>query len=260
MKNLSFSATRYTGTAHVTIATTRTNPGLTQNHKMFFPLKANPGLTQIYSISLPLKDSSKIEGLFKVYLAEQLSEGDNLVTAQDITLTVEDFPESKLKKLTTARLEALVSNTKKMLGAREMAEEVLRKRGKAPKGEDTPEPEEGGHPEGTIPEEEPAQDTKPARIYKKCLPDQVLKDRLAAARTNYKRFCQFFCTQDKETYFGIIRSARLDKRSGFIQYRIEILQSVTPGATCTRTGSICGKGDDSRELTIFTSKPEEITL
>ena len=91
--------------------------------------------------------------------------------------------------------------------------------------------------------------------------EECLQERLAQARTNYRKFVKFLCTKDKEEHYGIIRSARLDKRSGFIQYRIEIING-DPEVGFTRSGRIYGKGDDSKDLTIYTdeTKPTNLVL
>ena len=138
-----------------------------------------------------------------------------------------------------------------MLGAKEMMEAILIKRNAISIVEPTEEEET---------EEEEA--TKPVREYKKCMTEECLQARLAEARTNYKKFCKFLCTKDKEEHFGLIRSARLDKRSGFIQYRIEILEKPTEDDTIytQRSGRIYGKGDDSKDLTIFEETPDFIQL
>ena len=133
-----------------------------------------------------------------------------------------------------------------MLGAHEMIEAILIKRGAISVSE----------PEGDLPEEE----TKPIREYKKCMTEECLQTRLAEARTNYKKLVKFLCTKDKEEHFGIIRSARLDKRSGFIQYRIEIIEAPSYNDPYEKTGRIYGKGDDSKDLIIFDEKPAEIDM
>ena len=181
----------------------------------------------------------------------QLRKDLSLQVSDELKLEVTDF--TKFPKFTTEQLLRLYDKTENMLGAHEMIEAVLIKRGAL----SIPEaPEEIAETE----EETPEKETKAPREYKKCLSEECLQARLAEARKNYKKFCKFLCTKDKEEHFGIIRSARLDKRSGFIQYRIEIIAAPSYNEPYEKTGKVYGKGDDSKDLIIFDTKPEEIDL
>lgn len=217
---------RYTGSNHVSIIADKKN---------------NPAL--LSTIQATALSSEEAEAQLKADLSLQIEE--------DFTLTISDFDRKKFTNLTTEKLLKLYEKTEKMLGAHEMLEAILTKRGAIsviePEEEETEEPVEG--------------DPKPAREYKKCMTEECLQARLAEARTNYKKFVKFLCTKDKEMHLGIIRSARLDKRSGFIQYRIEILDG-DPEVGFTRSGRIYGKGDDSKDLTIYTdeTKPTNLVL
>ena len=180
----------------------------------------------------------------------QLTSDLSLQVGEEFTLIITDFDRKKFTNLPTEKLLKLYEKTESMLGAKEMMEAILIKRNAISIVEPTEEEET---------EEEEA--TKPVREYKKCMTEECLQARLAQARTNYKKFCKFVCTKDKEEHFGLIRSARLDKRSGFIQYRIEILEYVDETGY-DRTGRIYGKGDDSKDLTIYNedTKPEGLYL
>ena len=178
------------------------------------------------------------------------------VEGEDFELVFQE--PAKFTKLTTEKLLTFYDKTEKMLGAHEMIEEILVKRGALSiiePAEEVQEPEEGTTSQEI---EEETEEETPAREYKKCMSDDALQERLAQARTNYRKFCHFLCTKDKEPHFGIIRSARLDKRSGFIQYRIEIIAAASYDSPYELTGRIYGKGDDSKDLTIFEEKPEEL--
>lgn len=70
---------------------------------------------------------------------------------------------------------------------------------------------------------------------------EELQSELAEARKNYKRTVEFLCTKTKTREVGIVRSARLDKRTDFIQYRIEIIAG-------DMMGQVFGKGVDSQDL------------
>lgn len=183
----------------------------------------------------------------------QLTSDLSLQIEGEFALTITDFDRKKFTNLTTEKLLAYYDKTEKMLGAHEMIEAILIKRGalSIPE-EESQEPVEG--------EGENEETNKPVREYKKCMTEECLQARLAEARTNYKKFCKFLCTKDKEEHFGIIRSARLDKRSGFIQYRIEIIEAPAYNEPYEKTGRIYGKGDDSKDLTIFDEKPAEIEM
>lgn len=185
----------------------------------------------------------------------QLTSDLSLQVEEEFTLTITDFDRKKFTNLPTEKLLKLYEKTESMLGAKEMMEAVLIKRNAISiVEEESAEPVEG--------EDETEEVTKPVREYKKCMTEECLQARLAEARKNYKKFCKFVCTKDKEEHFGLIRSARLDKRSGFIQYRIEILEKPTEDDTIytQRSGRIYGKGDDSKDLTIFEETPDFIQL
>lgn len=70
---------------------------------------------------------------------------------------------------------------------------------------------------------------------------EELQAELATARKNYRRTVEFLCTKTHTREVGIVRSARLDKRTDFIQYRIEIIAGDL-------MGQVYGKGYDSKDL------------
>lgn len=217
---------RYTGSNHVSIIADKKN---------------NASL--LSTIQATALSSEEAEAQLKADLSLQIKD--------EFELNVVDFDRKKFTNLTTEKLLKLYDKSEKMLGAHEMIEAILIKRGAISIVEPTEEEAE---------EEE--ETTKPVREYKKCMTEECLQARLAEAHTNYKKFVKFLCTKDKEEHFGIIRSARLDKRSGFIQYRIEIIEKPTEDATIytEKTGRIYGKGDDSKDLTIYEGTPDFIQL
>ena len=217
---------RYTGSNHVSIIADKKN---------------NASL--LSTIQATALSSEEAEAQLKADLSLQIED--------EFELNVVDFDRKKFTNLTTEKLLKLYDKSEKMLGAHEMIEAILIKRGAI----SVVEPEEEN--ESAEPVEE---DPKPAREYKKCMTEECLQARLAEARTHYKKFVKFLCTKDKEEHFGIIRSARLDKRSGFIQYRIEIIEAPAYNEPYEKTGRIYGKGDDSKDLTIFDEKPAEIEM
>ena len=212
---------RYTGNNHVSIIADKKN---------------NASL--LSTVQATALSSEEAEAQLKADLSLQIED--------EFELIITDFDRKKFTNLTTEKLLKLYDKSEKMLGAREMIEAILIKRGAISVVE----------PEENLPKEE----TKPIREYKKCMTEECLQERLAEARTNYKKFVKFLCTKDKEEHFGIIRSARLDKRSGFIQYRIEIIEAPSYNEPYERTGRIYGKGDDSKDLIIFDEKPAEIDM
>lgn len=212
---------RYTGSNHVSIIADKKN---------------NASL--LSTVQATALSSEEAEAQLKADLSPQIED--------EFELSITDYDRKKFTSLTTEKLLKLYDKSEKMLGAREMIEAILIKRDAISVVE----------PEENLPEEE----TKPVREYKKCMTEECLQERLAEARTNYKKFVKFLCTKDKEEHFGIIRSARLDKRSGFIQYRIEIIEAPSYNEPYEKTGRIYGKGDDSKDLTIFDEKPAEIDM
>lgn len=219
--------TRYTGSNHVSIVADKKN---------------NASL--LSTIQATALSSEEAEAQLKADLSLQIED--------EFELNVVDFDRKKFTNLTTEKLLKLYDKSEKMLGAHEMIEAILIKRGAI----SVVEPEE----EENEPAEPVEEDPKRVREYKKCMTEECLQARLAEARTNYKKFVKFLCTKDKEEHFGIIRSARLDKRSGFIQYRIEIIEAPAYNEPYEKTGRIYGKGDDSKDLTIFDEKPAEIEM
>ena len=212
---------RYTGNNHVSIIADKKN---------------NASL--LSTVQATALSSEEAEAQLKADLSLQIED--------EFELSITDYDRKKFTNLTTEKLLKLYGKSEKMLGAHEMIEAILVKRGAI----SVVDPEED-------PQEE---DPKPIREYKKCMTEECLQTRLAEARTNYKKFVKFLCTKDKEEHFGIIRSARLDKRSGFIQYRIEIIEAPSYNEPYEKTGRIYGKGDDSKDLIIFDEKPAEIDM
>lgn len=118
---------------------------------------------------------------------------------------------------------------------------------------------------------EPVEAPKAEKQLKKSLSDSELQERLAIARTRKGEIVNFLCTKTQDWTIGLIRTARLDKRSGFIQFRIEVLEypleeenpadfqnptgnwlNLDGKLECPvrRTNTIWGKGDDSKELKV----------
>ena len=222
---------RYTGSNHVSIIADKKN---------------NASL--LSTIQATALSSEEAEAQLKADLSLQIED--------EFELIITDFDRKKFTNLTTEKLLKLYDKSEKMLGAHEMIEAILTKRGAI----SVVEPEEEENEPAEPVEGEGEDEVKPAREYKKCMTEECLQARLAEARTNYKKFVKFLCTKDKEEHFGIIRSARLDKRSGFIQYRIEIIEAPAYNEPYEKTGRIYGKGDDSKDLTIFDEKPAEIEM
>lgn len=216
--------TRYIGSNHVSLVADKKN---------------NSEVTTTFQATASSPEEA--EDQLKNILAENLSEEDNPLTPDSFELIVTDFPQKKFTNLTTEKLLKLYEKTEQMLGAREMIEFILTRRGAI----SVIEPEES---EETVEGEE--EETKPVREYKKCMTEECLQARLAEARTHYKEFAKFLCTKTKTEEVGIVRSARLDKRSGFIQYRIEII-TLNEDNTYFKTGKIYGKGDDSKDLQLL---------
>lgn len=113
------------------------------------------------------------------------------------------------------------------------------KKAEAPVEQKTPAIQKEAPVEQETPKKEPEQEApKAEKVHK--TPEQ-LQSELAEARKNYKRTVEFLCTKTKTREIGIIRSARLDKRTSFIQYRIEIIEG-------SMKGQVFGKGNTSKDL------------
>lgn len=211
--------TRYVGTAHTTlVAEKKHNPET---------LKEDSQLTYKTEMHNDHEAIKLWKDLIRKVNANSEDEFD-LEVRKDWTL--KDF-----SKIDTARLKKMYDKTEKMLGAKELIAEVLIKRGAL---EPAPQKKSSETVEGT-PE-------KKERTYKKSMSDKDLQARLAHVRETIVKnhpIVRFYCNKEAKLYRGIIRTARLDKRSGLIQFRIEIL-----AADGTRTGRILGKADDSKTI------------
>ena len=212
--------TRYIGTAHTTlVAEKKHNPET---------LKEDSQLT--YKTGLH-NDHEAIE------LWKDLVQKVNADSEDEFDIEVrKDWTVKDFSKIDTARLKKMYEKTEKMLGAKELIAEILIKRGAL---EPAPQKKSSKTVEGT-PE-------KKERTYKKSMSNEDLQARLASVRENIVKShpkVKFYCTKEEKEYTGIIRTARLDKRSGLIQFRIEIL--AEDGST--RTGRILGKADDSKTI------------
>lgn len=206
-----FNIVRYQGSKHITLVA---DP------------KLNEGLNK--TIAITSSNAKLAEEAMDTQLAR--------VTEGTFSTNIEDY--KGFGKMDTKRLQALYEKTEKMLGAHEMIEEILIKRGviqpKAKKAK-------------TTKKETAPKDPKDLKEFKKCTSEECLQARLAEARKNYRRFCTFICNKTHQEETGIIRSARLDKRSGFIQYRIEIVIPLEDNKY-ERTHRVFGKADDSQDL------------
>ena len=215
MTQNNFVALSYTGTKHTTLVVDKKN---------------NPETVK-ETIQATATDGAK--ALAK--LLSMLPESEGPITGE---VELKPVPLSYFSKIDTTRLTKMYEKISDMLGAKEMIQAVLEKRGV----KITPAVKKAEKPaKKTVKETTPKED----RVLKKSMSESELQERLAEARKNYKKACRFVCTKDKQEHDGIIRSARLDKRSGFIQYRIEITVNGE------RTGKIYGKADDSADLTII---------
>lgn len=211
--------TRYTGTAHTTlVAEKKHNPEI---------LKEDSQLT--YKTGMH-NDHEAVE------LWKDLVKKINATSEDEFDIEVrKDWTIKDFSKIDTARLQKMYDKAAKMLGAKELIAEVLIKRGAL---EPAPQKKSSETVEGTP--------SKKDRVYKKSMSNEDLQARLAQVRENIVKNhpkVKFYCTKEEKEYTGIIRTARLDKRSGLIQFRIEILAEDG-----TRTGRILGKADDSKTI------------
>ena len=140
---------RYTGNNHVSIIADKKN---------------NASL--LSTVQATALSSEEAEAQLKADLSLQIED--------EFELSITDYDRKKFTNLTTEKLLKLYGKSEKMLGAHEMIEAILTKRGAI---------------SVVDPEEDPQEEeTKPIREYKKCMTEECLQARLAEARTNYKKY------------------------------------------------------------------------
>ena len=194
----------------------------------------------------------------KKYLEDQLG-------TEDLELDIRLKTVREAQAMTTEKIEEVLSTKGAVTNPtlREILNEVYISRTgdyipdpaldeeEQPKPEKAPAPKKEPKAKAKKEKKEPAEPKEP-RSLKKMLSDEELQKRLESARTHKGKVVEFLCTKTKQQEYGVIRSARLDKRTGFIQFRIEILDTHnTLGFTGKKaycTGQMYGKGDDSSDL------------
>lgn len=204
--------------------------------------KNNPEINGYLELNLPAKTAKADEEsrLFR-YLTEKLQR-------QDIKVEVKDFTTKDFKNYATKQL---VDKFNKMSdgvnpGARELIAEVLKERGALPepKKEEKKQQDKAHRSKSRKPE---GAKTGSERDLKKMLSDEEVEAQLKEARSKKGENVKFFCQKTQRMEEGVIITARLDKRSNFIQFRIKI----TSGSS---KGLVYGKGNDSEDLEFIGNK------
>lgn len=166
---------------------------------------------------------------------------------EDIELTIKDFVAKDFKIYSTKQLLDKYGKIDTALGIKELIEEVLTERNALPKPE--PKAKEKKESAAKMHKSKPKKDEAKAgseRELKKMLSDEEVAKQLAEARAKAGSQVRFFCQKTQRNEIGVIKTARLDKRSNFIQYRIMITEGPNKGL-------VFGKGNDSMDIE-FTSK------
>ena len=203
--------------------------------------KNNPGIINGYieinvPASLPKADEDS-------RLFQKVSE---TLQREDIEFTVKDFTEKDFRSMTTKALKDKYDKMGDMApGAKELMEAVLRERKALPTKE---QPKEGKAKRSKAKKAEGQEEGKP-RDLKKMLSYEGVNQQLEEARAKKGWMVKFFCQKTQREETGIIKTARLDKRSNFIQFRIEVTEGEIKG-------QVYGKGTDSEDLT-FIGEPKK---
>ena len=161
---------------------------------------------------------------------------------------IKDFTAKDFKSFSTKQLQdKFLKMGDSTPGAKELIEEVLRDRNALPqpKEEKTKEPA-APKMHKSKPKKAEGAKTGSERELKKMLSGEEVAKQLEEARKNNGKQVKFFCQKTQCHEIGTIKTARLDKRSNFIQYRIVITEGASKGL-------VFGKGIDSMDLE-FTSK------
>lgn len=216
-------------------------------------------------------DTVEVEGMSREEFIEMAKSQLEEALGQELELDVQLKTVEEAKSMKTEDIEKALSTKGKVtnITLREILDEVyLTRTGKAIPNPDEEEEEqkeveahEKSKKEKKQKKEKKAKEPKEPRPLKKMFTNEELQARLEVARTKRGSYVKFLCTKTKKEEVGIIRSARLDKRSGFIQYRIEILDPENTlglkGKNTYRTGIMFGKGDDSKDITFLDTETVE---
>lgn len=210
------------------------------------------------SLTISKKNNPTINGYIEVNLAATTPKADEesrlfhkiaeILKTDDFEVITKDFTAKDFKSFSTKQLQdKFLKMGDSTPGAKELIEEVLRDRNALPQ----PKEEKAKEPAApkmhkSKPKKAEGAKTGSERELKKMLSDEEVAKQLEEARKNNGKQVKFFCQKTQRHEIGTIKTARLDKRSNFIQYRIVITEGASKGL-------VFGKGIDSMDLE-FTSK------
>lgn len=205
------------------------------------------------SLTISKKNNPTINGYIEVNLAATTPKADEesrlfskiaeVLETDDFEIVTKDFTTQDFKSFSTKQLQDKFNKMGDSTpGAKELIEEVLIARNALPQ------PEKEESKKGTEakmhkskPKKAEGAKTGSERELKKMISDEEIAAQLEEAKSKSGQAVKFFCQKTQRHEIGIIKTARLDKRSNFIQYRIMITEGENKG-------QIFGKGNDSIDI------------
>ena len=210
------------------------------------------------SLTVSKKNNPTINGYIEVNLPATIAKADedsrlfnkiaSVLKTDDIKIETRDFTTKDFKSIAT---KVLLDRYNRMgegnPGAKELMAQVLEERGALPKPEEKKASKDKAH-RSKAKKAEGAK-TGSERELKKMLSDEEVAAQLQEARSQKGQQVKFFCQKTQRMEEGEIITARLDKRSNFIQFRIKITSGPSKGL-------VYGKGNDSEDI-VFNQQPVE---
>lgn len=217
-----------------------------ENTTLTISKKNNPSINGYIELNIPVATSKEDEQ------ARLLAKVKEVIGREDVEFVVKDFTTKDFASFSTKQIQdklAKLGDT--CLGAKEMMEAVLEERNATPAGEAKAEGATEGKIRKSKPKKAEGAPTGSQRELKKMLSDEEINAQLMEARSKAGQEVRFFCQKTQQNEKGVIKTARLDKRSNFIQYRIMITEGPNKGL-------IFGKGNDSMDIEFLGTefKPE----
>lgn len=202
------------------------------------------------SLTISKKNNPTINGYIEINLPATTSKADEesrvfskiaeILKTDDFEVITKDFTSKDFKSFSTNQLQdKFMKMGDSTPGAKELIEEVLRDRNALPQAQPQEEPAKKPHKSQARKAE--GAKTGSERELKKMLSDEEVTKQLEEARKNNGKQVKFFCQKTQRHEIGTVKTARLDKRSNFIQYRIVITEGANKGL-------VFGKGIDSIDL------------
>lgn len=216
-----------------------------ENTTLTISKKNNPSINGYIELNIPATTSKEDEE------ARLLAKVKEVTGQEEVEFVTKDFTTKDFASFSTKQIQdklAKLGDT--CLGAKEMMEAVLKERNATAKKAPAEAPAKEKIRKSKPKKEEGAK-TGSERELKKMLSDEEIAAQLAEARSKAGQMVKFFCQKTQQNEKGVIKTARLDKRSNFIQYRIMITEGPNKGL-------VFGKGNDSMDIEFLGTefKPE----